>query len=189
MQIAILCPGPSLARHEADAWKAYDLTIAVNRAASAHPCDWWVFGDAEGFRQTMPKGHPKVFTTKQSWAEVNRGGLGGGWWARFFEEMHTDIVLETNWRRHSMTAAMVLGYHLFGLNPRNHDDSGGAIDIFGCDWAVEADYFDGGKDTIGHHSNRFDRERHAYGRIVDRIASKGIEVRRAKFDYAGMGNE
>lgn len=183
MKIAILCPGASLARCESARWKEYDLTIAVNRAASAHPCDWWVFGDPEGFHQTIPLGHPNLCTPRQSWGEVSNPGMEGYWWVLAFEEIDTDVPLEFNWRRHSMTAAMVLAEWLIG----NARMPAGLIDIFGCDWEGDV-YFDGAADGGAGRHQRWGGERHAYGRIAQWIAAKGLELRRMKFDYIGVGN-
>jgi len=187
MRLAILCPGPSLARGESAAWKDYDLTLAVNRAAAAHPCDWWVFGDPEGFHQTIPQGHPNLCTPRRSWAKTCNPGIEGYWWVLAFEEIDTDVRLEFNWRNHSLTAAMVLAEWLTRRKARLAIHETDEIDIFGCDWKVGADYYDGGVDPIAHHAHRFEGERHAYGRVAQWIAGKGIELRRQKFDFAGVG--
>jgi hypothetical protein len=116
MKIAILCPGPSLREYLA-APVRHDVTIAVNQAVRAGLCDWWVFGDPEAYWKSQTARHgAKCFTSRQSRDRVSHSGpwanqslpVEGVLNAAAFEEIGTPVPWETNWHRHSMTAAMVL---------------------------------------------------------------------------------
>jgi hypothetical protein len=67
MRIAILAPGPSLARYQPGEHDLrHDLRIAINLAATIHRCDWWTVGDWQAIECMTELGTPDIYTMPSS---------------------------------------------------------------------------------------------------------------------------
>jgi hypothetical protein len=174
MEVGILCPGPSLNR-----WLAapviHDLMIAVNGAATAVECDWWVGVDANPYRWWTPKGNPKRLTSWTAHRMLEQEGkLGNASWT-LCENLPTDCKRDPPWTNYSMTAAMVLADHL----------GADRIVIHGCDWKG-AEYFDGpGPGLPADFSDyRWKNEQWIYGHVEGWLRNHGVEVERVTREEA-----
>src|SRR4051812_33763909 len=125
MHAIVLSPGPSLAKYEP---KPADLTLGVNRAATAFVCDVWVCGDTPLVMQvaSQVQGSPLLVSygvsldTLRDHKFVWRGETFS--WSQLAESyIHTSVV---NWPWCSFTSAIVYAAYRGATT----------IDIYGCDW-------------------------------------------------------
>jgi hypothetical protein len=151
---ALLCPGPSLATFRRR--PEFEFLIGVNRAVLAHPCDWWVFGDAHVWDRYRPTPIPRVCTRA---VLADRFGTHGMRWENLVEF----CPAAWDWQAFSVTAALVLCSAL-GVK---------RLQVFGCDRtnAPDWDGVDSAPDT--RHDHRWRREGRIWNRVAEHLA---IEV-------------
>lgn len=157
MQIAILCPGPSLS--QLVSVPICDASIAVNRAATRFACDWWAVLDAPLISaiDDLIQGEPQLFTR----AENRRTG------AVTFEDVYPFPNAARSY--FTLPGAMALAARLGATS----------IDIYGCDWAIDQPDFDGGlPNEANRTATRFERERQDFEQMRDWLGRQGIEVTR-----------
>lgn len=165
--VAILCPGPSLASFLA-APTQHELFIGVNRAASAWPCQWWAFNDAEVFGWFRPTGRPKIFTSNESFKRIEDKRRADHFRWTFYPAINTTCPSDPGWTNFSMTVAMVLAEYLGAR----------AITIYGCDWEG-ADDWDGPADYRHYRQEyRWKNEIHKVGHVIRWLESRGVSVER-----------
>ena len=167
MTTRILCPGPSLARYQADDFAG--VVIGVNRAAVAHCCDYWVAGDDLAVAKIGQNvlGRPLLFTTGDVLGQIRDGRLAWTGQVRRWEELYEELPPSPPaWTLFSLTAAIALAAWL------RFD----RIEIFGCDWTIAGD-FDGDVSTIsGRSEQRWAHERERYDALCVRLAARGVSV-------------
>lgn len=169
MDVAILCPGPSLRGYLAAPVK-HDLTIGVNGAVLGAECDWWLGVDANPFRWWTPLGKPKrctSWTAHQSLTEERL--LGDAEWL-LCENIPTDCKREPPWTNYSLTAAMVLADHL----------GADRIFIYGCDWKGSEYFFGEGPFPADIGVDRWGNEQWIFGHVEGWLRSHGVEVVRVQ---------
>jgi hypothetical protein len=73
MNVALICPGPSIANVTPHRLRDYDLTIGVNRAAIAFECSWWAATDYPVLRdwQHAVLGAPALLTRRQTYIDFS----------------------------------------------------------------------------------------------------------------------
>jgi hypothetical protein len=182
-RIAILCPGPSLAR----TWvggRDHDEVLAVNRAVGlVDRRAWWVFGDPDQFGRTLFHPGTLVFTPDRNIAWLRRsrprdelapGGMFVPWEGCGFSDVPRDAS-ETLVHQgrvlvrgcYSLVAALFLARFL----------RAGAIDLYGCDWAGRED-FDGVIASPARSDARWETERRIVTTLMARLEREGIACRR-----------
>jgi hypothetical protein len=160
MNVALLCPGPSLA-NLTEAPKA-DVTIGVNRAACRFPCQWWAATDYPLIRdwQHAVLGDPRLLTKRQTWIDLRHR-------LKFSDVLLLDSLecLVKGWDVKTATASLVLAGTLGATR----------IDVYGADW-TDAPDFDG-TTVVGtdRGAQRWDEERATWNAV---IAHLGIPVKR-----------
>ena len=175
MRIALLCPGPSLARTFPACAGGYDLVLAVNHAVLIARADWWVFADWTLFTQCDPDYAPRVFTTTSAVRGIERCSLE----TRFkrhcepllFEDRWPEYPGELGWTLWSACAGLVLGAHLGATY----------IDVYGADWTCEPDW--DGTQLVGNNRGdiRWRQERVCWARLQVWLAeTKGVWVQRIR---------
>lgn len=72
MTVALLCPGPSLARTFDDDFAG--IRVGVNRAAVGFRCDLWAALDYPMLRDEQDNvlGTPELLTRRQTWEDFGR---------------------------------------------------------------------------------------------------------------------
>lgn len=166
MRVAILNPGPSLAKWPVEVFAAYDLRVGVNRAASRiTSCDYWAFIDWTLFVQYQPAYHPGVITATEAVRGLERRGQ-----SHELLEYGSPLLLESfldaypiqpgkSWSRYTCTTAMVAAAWL----------GASSIDLYGADWTDEPD-FDGVTLPSNQRSeSRWAGERVVYAATVEQI--------------------
>jgi hypothetical protein len=160
MNVALLCPGPSLATLEES--PPADITIGVNRAACRFPVTWWAATDYPLIRGWGGAilGNPKLFTRRQTWLDVRRRINPPT--VMFTEALSCPVK---GWDVKTATAALVLAGNLGATR----------IDVYGADW-TDAPDFDG-VEVVGtdRKPQRWDEERATWHAV---IAHLGIPVTR-----------
>lgn len=169
MTAIVLSPGPSLSRvtrHDLTG----DVTIGVNRAVHALPCDWWAFGDDRMYR-TYPAGYPlKISTNDESKRRLNLTDC------LTWESIPLDVP---QWRLFSFTAAIVTAWHL----------GASTIRIYGCDWAGVSDYdghqyqFKDESAAVTRQPDRWERERNIYDAVVAELVKRDVKVERITYGH------
>lgn len=156
MTAVVLCPGPSLAESSPP---YSSLTIGVNRAVLAHPCDWWIFQDWKRFRDGEPKGRPIVCTTREA---ARRLGM-----LPHFAIDDLECPVD-QWSLFTAPAALVLAYKM----------GGNQIEVYGADWSDEPD-FDGVR-VVGciRDPERWKKEVPIWNAVVGWLHERGITVNR-----------
>ena len=137
MRATILCPGPSLS-----AYKPEDrgpMVLAVNRAALAHACDWWVALDYPMIRDNVAKVDAAIVTRRQTHIDL-KGRID----AR--RVVHTEDIGATidpalGWTTYSHTSAIAFAYW-YGMS---------GADVYGADMAGVTDF-----DGVAAGENRSD---------------------------------
>ena len=168
----MLCPGPSLASFDG-CCSDYDITIGVNRAASAYACDYYVALDAKSYEMAAPLGEPVIVTVKHSLAEMcqRHPELTGRAWMPY-SDAGCDIA--SNFGAFSSTAALVLAHHL----------GASTVHVYGADMAGEAD-FDGYENPQNRRDAlRWAKEARQWVALVDELAGKGTRVVRVLQEVA-----
>lgn len=173
LDVAILCPGPSLAGRALEL-REHDCLIGVNRAASQMRCDWWVFGDPEAFdgwrplirldRSLKNVAWPRIFSSRSALERIKKRDRLANWPAPlYYEDINTECPSRPDWRQFSVTAALVLAEHLGAFR----------ITLYGCDWV-------GDRDSCGElqSSYRWQNEQHAFSRVSGSLGDRGIHVGR-----------
>ncbi len=162
MKIALLCPGPSLARYTGtDA----DLIVGVNRVPLSIKCDVWAVNDYPVIRKLYEQiiGFPAIVSRRQTLLDV-RHRLG-----KFEKLVSVDDVKKQppikRWQQLTMTAAMV-----WALNNECTQ-----LDIYGCDQAGTKDW-DGLEWGEDRSEKRWADEKERYGLIVAWMVENGCEV-------------
>ncbi len=164
MNVAILCPGPSLAKTwDGSKASSFGAILAVNRAALVGPHDWWVAGDWMYLKETNAT--PKVgYCTIKDVVRIIQAGT-------LLPKERTPPQFEClAWedlpfqRSFSMVAALGLACHLGAEEVFVYgDDKKGAQDFDG--WLGE---------NRGH--GRWEEEIDAMNAGVEFLATKGILV-------------
>ena len=169
MKTIILCPGPSLA--ELSAVPKADLVIGVNRVATHFIVDVWACIDHTLYSKIDHEvlGNPELITLRE---DRKRHSKRPGTDIEELEEWlpHHPHLGGIRWAMFSMTAAMVYAAWKGATS----------IDIYGCDWFVDAPDFDGKTlETNRRTAERFELERSIYTATVDKLK---LEVTRHGLD-------
>lgn len=166
MKAAILCPGPSVGLY--DAALPYDLTLAVNRAASIAPCDWWVMLDAHTFGETAPVGFPAILCSLSTRAQVR-----GQWPERAAEHEFRD---KGDLPREHPECGPFMGLSFLTAIWLAVDLGCQHIDCYGADWSGTAD-FDGHTDARNNRKpDRWATEAEKYEQLEAQLAGRGVEL-------------
>jgi hypothetical protein len=169
--IAILCPGPSLAGFLA-APVQHQLYIGVNRAVIAYPCDYWAFNDAEPFSWFEPQGRPVCFTSEAAFARIPVSPRLAEFEWLYYRDINTTCPSDPGWVNFTMTTALVLAEHLGAAR----------VMMYGAD-QTGTDDWDGppqrGRDA--RHEYRWQNERHKTGHVLEWMARRGVRVSRRLF--------
>lgn len=168
MNIALLCPGPSLA--DFPGVSGFDRTIGVNRAALAHPCDVWACGDYPLIERVRHQviGKPELFTAAVSAAHLRDHSTHWPGDVVEFEWLYGVCPAEWRWDHFTATASLV--YAAWRGVKR--------IDVYGCDWAGTGDWDD---TQAGGNRNdaRWDLERGIWQNVLTPWLNKqGITINR-----------
>lgn len=166
--IAVLCSGPSLSEFLTVPARRdrHDLTVGVNRAVIAHPCDYWAFNDSEAFHYFEPLGRPVCFTSKAAFDRIEpRDRIDAFRWL-FYAQINTTCPSYPGWTQFSVTVALVLCDYLKARR----------VTLYGCDQAG-ADDFDGPSPTpVVRTPARWSSERHKFDHVAAWLESRGIEL-------------
>lgn len=171
MAAAILCPGPSLSRHDPQIFDRYDTTIAVNRAIHYYAADVWSFGDIRMWRRYRPVWRPPlIWTRRDTLADISKAGYDlTGYQFKLIEDAATPN--DNKWQLFTMMASMVYAA----------EDGATTIEIYGCDWTVDNADFDGHEDDVSDRTeDRWPREREIYERVVHDLTNQGVTVERIR---------
>lgn len=166
MRATILCPGPSLARAPRQDIYSADITIGVNRAATAFEVDWWAFFDACIYLNNRPIGAPNIYTSA-----ISQRAIGD---LKAPELMIGDTLMEffpirLGWTMYTATASLILAAHLGAKR----------IDVYGADWTADAEDFDGVyPDGAARSAFRFARESEVWLATTTHLESLGITTKR-----------
>ncbi len=162
MTAAVYAPGPSLTPVPAD------LTIGVNRAAIALPCDVWVASDVKVIREAADavQGSPLLVTSEVSTLILDavQATWRGQAWAWEPLEQTLDHT-RTNWQRFSILAAMVYAAHV----------GADEVVVSGADWEGDAEW-DGARTGDGRTDERWREERELFEAVC--WALPGVRVSR-----------
>lgn len=165
MIVAILCPGPSLARF---GWQSQDLIIGVNRAAVRFVCDVWAAGDLPLIEKVRDEvlGKPTLFTSANAAALITPA-----WPNRVveFESLYDASQERVRW--HMFTATAALWYAA--------SQGATAIRVFGADWSGTKD-FDGVAAGMNRSDARWELEAGIWNVISVELAGRGVSVDRVK---------
>ena len=168
MNVAILCPGPSLAAVTQADVAGYDLRIGVNRAPILLRCDWWASLDYPVIRDYRDKvlGNPNLMTHSTTWNDI-KGKVAAfpvriplenveAWYGRKFE-------------RRTTPAAMLLAGDLGAER----------ISLYGDDKTSEPDFdgFQTAETALHRHADRWASERKDCDAITEFLHARGVEVR------------
>lgn len=171
MRAALLSCGPSLAAYQPDDRHAW--VIGVNRAATAHRCDWWSAMDAPLIveHRAWLIGDPLLWTLTETRQTVERKGisLDGLDYCRANNRYGGDIKV---WGHYSATAALWLARHI-GVTH---------LDVWGVDMAGEDDWDGYRWKYASRKPARWERERELWDQTVAALKADGIEVARHGFD-------
>jgi len=159
---AILCPGPSLPRF----WlrpvrlpAEYDMTIAVNRAAEAWPCDFWAYQDEVAAQIFEPLGLPKHFDAIQTMAAQTI-------WNISLPDVHLSSIAG------ALFLAEIKGARI--------------IDVFGADFRGTADWDGPPKYKPNRNAERWARTRKSFNSACERMRARGVTITRRL--YWGRNN-
>lgn len=173
MRAALLSCGPSLTRYLPNP-NVYLWVVGVNRAATAHRCDWWSAMDSPFIREHADKvvGDPLLWTLTETRQSLSRKGLAfdGLDYCRANNKFGGDIK---TWGHYSAIAALWLAGHVMGMKH---------IDVFGVDMAGENDW-DGVKWKYARRpASRWEREAELWQATVEALKDEGVEVHRYGID-------
>lgn len=159
MNVAVLCPGPTLLDTFCG---GYDLLIGVNRAVLAVPCDWWTFYDPRVWRKCHPKPEPRIFTSRDMAGAL---GIENCLTYEVVKRKHGDNCF---WRKFSATSALVLACYLGA----DH------IDMHGAGMVGDKDY-DGTTDPSNHRTDgRWCKEAAILQSVIEHLNERGTTVKR-----------
>lgn len=169
MLAVILSPGPSLGGFDPSTQR--DITIGVNAAAAAHPCDWWSAGDAQTIRRHAIErrdliGRPKVLTVGGMAEEFSREQPEA---VRWFDWLHWETLRDSLSLPHevlnfSCPMAVALAVHLGATR----------VEAYGVDMSGNVD-FTGAKHARFNEA-RWVRERSDWAMVCQIASRRGVEV-------------
>jgi len=169
----ILCCGPSLAEF-LERPVRHDLVIGVNRAACAHPCDVWAFGDDQTFHVFRAKGNPLLLTNRNTDRRLGRRpdfAAHHGWDHRneaYVDALRTERVvlledlnvpLPGRYDETTYTSLVAIAYAI--------ERGARRIRLYGCDLEGTCDW--DGKETLGPNRTP-SRWRHEAARLSEAAA-------------------
>ena len=166
MNIAVLCPGPSLA----ETWPgapAFDLTIGVNRAALIERVDVWAFMDREVFWRTEIDYSPLVLTTRTARQSLERRGHG--------ERLRRGGVLDFEDLRD--TYPLADGPLYTSVMAVHYAATLGRVWVFGADMAGLSDFDGTVRETDRRGDSRWTREREILDRLVAAMPRRVVSVK------------
>jgi hypothetical protein len=160
MIVALLCPGPSLAKLKC--LPLADVTISINRAAFTFESDWWASLDSPLIREGRPKlvGKPHLFTRAEYQPKYP------DWHSRSVESLNAFCPFVLDLAAFTVPAALIFAGWL----------GADAINCYGCDMKGMAS-FDGTR-SDARTEDRWKRERLLFDRAVRFLADKRIKVTR-----------
>ena len=167
MNAALLCPGPSLERFKAA--PRYDLTIAVNRAVLAYPCDFWAVQDWPLFLETVPPADCDVFTTVQCRDDIIRhDGIDrlSNRLVLFTDDVYFYDAEPAHWDLYTATAALLLAW----------DQGATSVTCYGCDRTGTADWDGTKRDSDNRTDARWAYESALWSSVVDWLRRHGLKV-------------
>jgi len=177
MDAAILCPGPTLARHDPRQWEDAGVVIAVNRAAEDFACDWWAVLDAEVFGNHL-LAPPKTKRPRLLMFDISFDRLmsPGGEFSHLAGEMRKHQITRTSvlatmgppqsWATYTACAALVLAAWI----------GAGRIDVYGADMEGDRDF----KGDAGRRRDckRWTQEREHWQLITQWLEGRNVRVER-----------
>lgn len=173
MNVAILCPGPSLAKWPDSMLLTYRERLGINRAVLRVPCTQWVTADFNPFEKTKLDKTPPIWTSENIVHLFPAGSATayetlGGKYPFLVNTYSPDGVVD--WRSYSATAALIVAAHLGAAR----------IDVYGADWTNEPD-FDGKSINQGpkeRDAERWKSERQIWDAVGGDLTQRGISVNR-----------
>ncbi len=164
MRILLLSNGPSLATFDGD-MIPFDVVIGVTRAATVHPCHWWVVGDDDVY-ESFPdlKGLPMwVFACKD--ISIHKG-------PNYLREarawLKTRYVLKwadvPNARQTSGVAGLALAHYLIRAADPSEPHT---VDVYGVDLRGDVDCRGVRNDHRG--DDRWEREKRAWDALLEGV--------------------
>ena len=166
MRAAIYCPGPSLR----DAvYGGYDLTLAVNRAATFLAADFWCAVDMPLIvdNRAAVLGNPALATIRETYDTITRRGMT---FPRVVLLDDVEAWYGVKFIRRTTPSAMLLAGYLGATE----------LDLWGDD-KTQAPDFDGhrtAETALQRHPNRWASEQRDCDAITAWLEQRGIEVRR-----------
>lgn len=175
MNVALLCPGPSLL----DTYRPgdHDVTLGVNRAVLAVQCDWWVFVDWQTFLENEARldlSRMGIFCSGTAAESLRRHGQAGrlaqARHLKLFEDLDRVTREWSRWSLYSATAGLMLAASLGAV----------AIDVYGADWTDQPD-FDGHRAERDRRDDaRWESERAVWSAVTEHLAEQGISTQRVQ---------
>lgn len=156
MKVAILCPGPSLAR----TWSRkpeYTLIIAVNRAILHESCHWWSVGDWTTVQDIAGRPTNGIVSQDDTIRFIRGGSLISA--DRVPPQLLRWSELPTPHPAYSMVAALGLAAHLGAKD----------VDIYGDDKSGDKDW-DGHMAGKNRGDERWARERTVLAKALMSLA-------------------
>ena len=180
-KIAVLCPGESHSLFPGP--DGYAATIAVNRAALWHRCNYAVVRDAHTWRWIMEAGgpacRPKIVTERAVYQKMVADDDRTATYELINSRLiSAPMLFKTAWRRFGSLTAIALAAQL--LSEMREAPAAwpppGIIELFGMDLAgtADADGFQDGKQW--RDSARWAKESRLLAECTVLLAAHGIEV-------------
>lgn len=161
MNIAVLSPGPSLARIHEEDLSGFDLLIGVNHAVERFECDWWVALDSTTLKNVKPLGTPDLYTQRKTKEWLTKRQRPER--PRLIEDyQETDIP--RNACIYSTPCAVALAGQL------------GDVTLIGADMEGSRDF--AGREGENRTPKRWQREREVLDRITKWLEKRGTRVER-----------
>lgn len=164
MNAAILCPG---APPPPDWRDCIDLTIAVNRAATAHRCDVFAALDFPLVKKIGAEvlGSPILLTKRASAHSLTRHDMA--WCGEVVAIESLDYPESSAWKLYSLPSAIVYAA----------TSGADSIKVYGAVWAGTADW-DGEQAGGDRSPERWTRERNIFEGLVEQLKGRGVILER-----------
>jgi hypothetical protein len=169
MKAVIFAPGPGLSAFPTDTPR--DVTLGINRAVNAVPCDYAVILDHEAWPKVQPKGKPIwVCLFIQHDEGIEKGNQSADYpWVDIQSIRFPRPIL---WSVYSTTAAIAMACHLGATE----------IETWGVDWNGCTDWDGKYSSELGRSEDRWRCERAMCHVIATMAEARGCTVRRMPYD-------
>lgn len=173
MNVALLCPGPSLSLFDGE---HEGPIVAVNRAALRHRCDFWAAMDFPLIERIGADvlGSPMLLTSQETISEMTKRGIGWRGDVGFARDLSSYCPSSLEWDLFTAPTALVFAGFIGATR----------IDIWGMDWKGLAD-FDGVEAGENRSPERWALDRGIIqNRLIPWLRYRGIDVVRHTLEAA-----